>query len=41
MKAAVYDGVGRISVKEAEMPATAAGGIVIRVESCAICGTDL
>jgi len=41
MKAAVYDGVGRISVKEAEMPAAAAGGIVIRVESCAICGTDL
>jgi L-iditol 2-dehydrogenase len=41
MKAVVYEGVGRIGIKDVEKPVLVTGGMIIRVESCAICGTDL
>ena len=41
MKAAVYEGVGKIEVREVEKPALVPGGLLIKIESCAICGTDL
>ena len=41
MKAAIYEGPKKIAVKEIERPGLPSGGMVIKVESCAICGTDL
>lgn len=41
MKAAIYEGPKKIRVTEVERPGLPQGGMVIRVESCAICGTDL
>jgi len=41
MKAAVYLGDGRVSVETIETPAIRAGEMLVRVESCGICHTDL
>ena len=41
MRAAVYRGPGRISLESIETPSLAQGEILIRVESCGICHTDL
>ena len=41
MRAAVYRGEGRIAVEELETPCLESGEILIRVESCGICHTDL
>jgi L-iditol 2-dehydrogenase len=41
MRAAVYRGSGRISIESVETPRLGAGEILIRVESCGICHTDL
>ena len=41
MKAAVYQGSGRVSVESIEVPRLSSGEILIRVESCGICHTDL
>ncbi|HTR38417.1 MAG TPA: zinc-dependent dehydrogenase [Bryobacteraceae bacterium] len=41
MKAAVYTGQSTVSVKEVPTPAIGAGELLIRVESCGICHTDL
>jgi len=41
MKAAVYYGPGDIRVEERPEPKCEAGGLVVRVRCCAICGTDL
>jgi L-iditol 2-dehydrogenase len=41
MKAAVLTGVQSIEVKEVEEPKTPEGGLLIEVETCAICGTDV
>jgi L-iditol 2-dehydrogenase len=41
MRAAVYRGPGRISIESIETPQLARGEILIRVESCGICHTDL
>lgn len=41
MKAAIYEGPGQIVIKEIKEPNLPSGGMVIRVKSCAICGTDL
>jgi len=40
MKAAVYEGVGKLIVKEVPRPALKPGGLVAKVACCAICGTD-
>jgi len=41
MKAAVYRGQGRVEVEEVAVPRVGPGEILIRVESCGICNTDL
>lgn len=41
MRAAVYTGNGQISVREVPVPAIGPGEILVRVESCGICHTDL
>jgi L-iditol 2-dehydrogenase len=41
MRAAVYVGNSRISVEQVEIPAIAADEILVRVETCGICHTDL
>ena len=41
MSAAVYTGSGRIEVQTVETPAIGPGEVLIRVESCGICHTDL
>jgi L-iditol 2-dehydrogenase len=41
MRAAVYLGLGRVAVQSIETPAIGRGEILVRVESCGICHTDL
>lgn len=41
MHALVYRGEGRVSVDEVPVPAIGAGELLVRVESCGICHTDL
>ena len=41
MLAAVYEGINKIAIREVEKPSLPAGGMLIKVSSCAICGTDL
>ncbi len=41
MRAAVYRGVNDVRVEEVPVPAIGAGEVLLRVEACGICGTDL
>ncbi len=41
MRAAVYRGEGKIGVESVETPQAGCGEIVVRVETCGICHTDL
>ena len=41
MEAAVYRGVNDVRVEELPVPAIGAGEVLLRVEACGICGTDL
>jgi L-iditol 2-dehydrogenase len=41
MQAAVYRGVNDVRVETVPVPAIGAGEVLIRVDSCGICGTDL
>jgi L-iditol 2-dehydrogenase len=41
MRAAVYKGAGRVDVESIAIPEIGAGEILIRVETCGICHTDL
>ncbi len=41
MRAAVYTGDSRVSVEQVPTPAIGPGELLIRVESCGICHTDL
>src|ERR1700723_3847417 len=41
MQAAVYHGVNDVRVETVPVPAIAPGEVLIRVQSCGICGTDL
>ncbi len=41
MKAAVFLGPGKIEIREVEKPIANKGEVVIKVEACAICGTDV
>lgn len=41
MLAAVYEGIGKISIKDIEKPKLSKDGMIIKVNSCAICGTDV
>jgi L-iditol 2-dehydrogenase len=41
MLAAIYEGPGRLEVREVPRPECSEDGLVIRVNACAICGTDV
>ncbi len=41
MQAAVYRGVNDVRVEEVPVPAIGPGEVLLRVEACGICGTDL
>jgi L-iditol 2-dehydrogenase len=41
MQAAVYRGVNDVRVEELPVPAIGPGEVLLRVEACGICGTDL
>jgi L-iditol 2-dehydrogenase len=41
MKAAVYRGSGRVLVEEVPTPVAGPGEMIVRVESCGVCHTDL
>lgn len=41
MKAAVLEEVGKLVIKEVEFPRVDTRGLLVKVESCAICGTDV
>jgi L-iditol 2-dehydrogenase len=41
MKAAVYEGKGQVNVREVPVPALEEGDVLLAVEACSICGTDL
>lgn len=41
MKAAVFEDIERIVVREVPDPRCDAGGIVVRVEACGLCGSDV
>ena len=41
MLAAVYDAPGRVAAKRVPVPSIGAGELLVRVEACGICGTDL
>ncbi len=41
MKAAVFEGIENIVVQQVDTPSCAADGIVIKVDACGICGSDI
>ena len=41
MKAAVYEGIDKITVREVPRPAVDDGSVLVRVRSCAVCGSDI
>jgi len=41
MKAAVFEGIGNVSVKSVPDPQVEPGGVILKVEACTICGTDI
>jgi L-iditol 2-dehydrogenase len=41
MRAIVYDGVGKISLKDAPRPKVSDNSAIVKVHSCAVCGTDV
>ncbi|MBI2842159.1 MAG: alcohol dehydrogenase catalytic domain-containing protein [Armatimonadetes bacterium] len=41
MKAAVYGGVGNLTVREVAEPTVPEGGLLVKVKRCLLCGTDL
>ncbi|MGA2435945.1 MAG: Zn-dependent alcohol dehydrogenase, partial [Bryobacteraceae bacterium] len=41
MRAAVYKGAGRVSIETVPVPEIGPGELLVRVESCGICHTDL
>ena len=41
MKAAVYEGIERIAIKDVPIPKINEREILVRIKCCAICGTDI
>lgn len=41
MKAAVYYGIEDLRVEKTEVPRIGNGGVLLRIDACAICGTDV
>ncbi|MGQ9616065.1 MAG: alcohol dehydrogenase catalytic domain-containing protein [Spirochaetota bacterium] len=40
MRAVIYEGVGRVVIKDVKKPEVKPDSVIVKVESCAICGTD-
>ena len=41
MKAAVYRAAGRLAVEDIPVPEIGPGELLVRVEACGVCGTDI
>jgi len=41
MRAAVLEGIGAITLKDVDTPACPPDGVLVRVDACAVCGTDV
>ena len=41
MKAAIFEGPGKMGVKEVSAPSCGKGEVLVKVKACAICGTDI
>jgi L-iditol 2-dehydrogenase len=41
MKAAVFEGIEKINVREVPIPECESGGMLVKVETCCICGGDI
>jgi L-iditol 2-dehydrogenase len=41
MRAAVYRGAGRLEVEDVPVPEVSRGEMLVRVEACGVCGTDI
>ncbi len=41
MKAAVFEGIEDIKIRELDMPECDPDGVIIKVEACGICGSDI
>lgn len=41
MKAVVYEGIGKVFLKDVEKPCLGEDTVIVKVHSCAICGTDV
>jgi L-iditol 2-dehydrogenase len=41
MKKAILQGPGQVEIAEMDVPACPDGGVVVKVEACAVCGTDV
>jgi L-iditol 2-dehydrogenase len=41
MKAAIFEALDTIAVREAPLPETGDGGVLLRVRACAVCGSDI
>ena len=41
MKKAVLRGPGQVEVVEMDVPTPPDGGVVVKMEACAVCGTDV
>jgi L-iditol 2-dehydrogenase len=41
MRAIVYDGVGKIRLRDVPKPKVSDGSVIVKVHACAICGTDV
>ena len=41
MKAAIYEGINQMVVREVEAPVCEQDGVVVKVMSCAVCGSDI
>ena len=41
MKAAVFEGIEKIKVREVDLPQCDPGGIIVNVKACGLCGSDI
>ena len=41
MRASVYEGIDKIAVRDIPTPSSEEGGVLVRVRSCAVCGSDI
>jgi len=41
MRASIYEGLDKIAVKDVPLPKVGTGDVLVRVKSCAVCGSDV